>query len=106
MSLIASGSQQFWRRLPADARIPMQWSAKSQPIWRASRPLAFGLTIGVPLVVGLVLSAVARDPSNTPQQVLLALLVRTFTGPLVVLIHYAWMRAAARTLHAEGALKP
>ena len=37
---------------------------------------------------------------------LLILLARIFTGPLCVLIHYAWMRAAAQTLDAEGALKP
>jgi hypothetical protein len=106
MAMIASGSQRFWRRLPADARVPMQWSVKRPPTWRAAKPLAFGLTIGIPFVLGLVLSAAARAPSNAPSDVLLIFLTRTFTGPLFVLIHYAWMGAAARTLNAEGALKP
>jgi hypothetical protein len=96
MAMIASGSQRFWRRVPADTRVPMQWSVKLPQAWRTVKPLAFGLAIGVPFVIGLVLSAAARDPSNTPSDVLLTFLTRTFTGPLFVLIHYAWMGAAAR----------
>ncbi len=106
MAMIASGSQRFWRRLPAEIRVPMQWSLKRAPTWRAGKPLAFGLTIGIPLVFGLLLSALARDPAIAPDERLLTFLVRAFTAPLFVLIHYAWMRAAARTLEAEGALKP
>lgn len=106
MAMIASGSQRFWRRLAADVRVPMQWSAKRPPTWRAAKPLAFSLSVGVPFVLGLILSATARSPSNEPSDVLLIFLMRTFTGPLFVLIHYAWMGAAARTLDAEGALKP
>ena len=106
MSMIASGSQRFWRRLPPGVRVPMQWSVRQRAIWRAAKPLAFGLAIGVPLVLGLVLSAAARDPANTPSDVLLIFLTRTFAGPLFALIHYAWMGAASRTLDAEGALKP
>ena len=106
MAMIASGSQRFWKRLPADARVPMQWTLKRKPTWRAGKSLAFGLTVGIPLVFGLLLSAVARDASNTPDEVLLAFLVRAFTAPLFVLVHYAWMRAASATLEAEGALKP
>ena len=106
MSLIASGSQAFWRRLPADVLVPLKWSPKQKPLWRARRPIAFAATVGAPLALGLILSAAARSPANTPPDVLLVLLVRIFTGPLCVLIHYAWMRAAAETLDAEGALKP
>ena len=45
-------------------------------------------------------------PSCGSKRGVLILLVRAFTAPLAVLIHYAWMAAAARTLEAEGALKP
>lgn len=106
MAMIASGSQRFWRRLPADMRVPMQWSLKRTPTWRAGKPLAFGLTIGIPLVFGLLLSAVARDPSIAPDERLLTFLLRAFTAPLFVLVHYAWIRAAGRALEGEGALKP
>ncbi len=106
MAMIASGSQRFWKRLPAEVRVPMQWSLSQKPTWRAAKPLAFGLTVGIPLVVGLLLSAAARDPSIPPAEVLLVFLVRAFTAPLFVLVHYAWMRASAATLEAEGALKP
>jgi hypothetical protein len=106
MAMIGSSSQRFWQRVPKGIRVPMQWSTKRAPVWRAPRLLAFGLSNGVPFVLGLILSAAARAPSNAPDDVLLVFLLRTFTGPLFVLIHYAWMRAAARTLEAEGALKP
>jgi hypothetical protein len=106
MATIASGSQRFWKQLPADVRVPMQWSLKRAPAWRAGRPLAFGLAVGAPLVLGLALSAAVRDPSNTPSEVLLLFLMRAFTAPLCVLIHHGWIRAATATLEAEGALKP
>ena len=84
----------------------MQWRAGRAPAWRAAKPVAFAMTLGVPLVLGLALSAAARSPEFTPDERLLLFLLRAFTAPLFVLIHFAWMRAAVRTLEAEGALKP
>lgn len=103
MALIASGSQRFWRRLADEARVPMPWGLGRR---RAGRALAVGLAVGVPLVLGLALSAVTRDPQLAPDRQLLLFLLRAFLAPLFVLAHYAWMRGAARTLEAEGALKP
>jgi len=57
-------------------------------------------------VFGLILSAAARDVSLGADERLLNFLVRTATAPVFVLIHYAWLRAALKTLASEGALKP
>jgi len=106
MSMMASASRAAWRRIPADAKLPMQWGLNRKPTWRARRGPAFTVMIAVPLAFGLVLSAFARDPAMTPDRQLLALLVRMATAPVFVLVHMAWMRAALRTLEAEGSLKP
>ncbi len=103
MAMIASGAQRFWRRLSADARVPMPWGFSRL---RGGRVAALVLAIGVPLLAGLALSAIARDPGLAPDRVLLAFLARAVTAPLFVLAHYAWIRAASQTLEAEGALKP
>jgi len=106
MALIASGSRTGWRRIPDDVRVPMQWRLDKTPTWRAAKRVAFGVTLAVPLVFGLILSAAARDVSLGADERLLNFLVRTATAPVFVLIHYAWLRAALKTLASEGALKP
>ncbi|MGA0606007.1 hypothetical protein ACO2Q0_08395 [Phenylobacterium sp. VNQ135] len=103
MALIASSSQRFWRRLPDTARVPMPWGLGRR---RGGRALAVGLAVGAPLVLGLALSAATRNPQLAPDRQLLLFLLRAFLAPLFVLAHYAWLRAAAGTLEAEGTLKP
>lgn len=106
MAMIASATRGAWKGLPADARLPMQWGVMSRnPTWRARKPLALALTVGIPFVFGLILSAVARDPQLAPDERLMLFLARTATAPLFVLVHMLWLRAALRTLDAEGALK-
>lgn len=106
MALIASATRGAWARLPADARLPMQWGLGGKPNWRAGKPLALAITVGAPLVFGLVLSAMARSPGLAPDELMILFLTRLTTAPLFVLAHMAWMRAAMRVLDAEGALKP
>ncbi|PZQ57917.1 MAG: hypothetical protein DI570_19035 [Phenylobacterium zucineum] len=106
MSMIASATRATWARLAADARLPMQWGLDRKPTWRAGKPLALAVTVGFPLVFGLVLSALARTPGLAPDQLTILFLVRVATAPLFILGHMLWMRAALRTLEAEGALKP
>ena len=102
MAMIASGAQRFWKHLRPGARPPLPWGLCRR---RGGRGLAVGLAVGVPLVLGLALSAAARDPQMAPDRQLLLFLFRAFLAPLFVLAHYAWLRAATRALDAEGALK-
>jgi hypothetical protein len=106
MATMASANRRAGKAIPAGVRLPMQWRQDRKPTWRAAKPLAFGLTLGVPLVVGLALSAAARAPDLDAGEPLILFLVRMATAPLVALAHMLWLRAALRTLDAEGALKP
>ncbi|MFZ5719844.1 MAG: hypothetical protein ACOY5Y_10325 [Pseudomonadota bacterium] len=106
MATIASGARAAWRRIPAGARLPMQWSLGRKPTWRAPRGAAFALTLGIPLVFGLILSAAARAPDLEAGEPLLILLLRIATAPLFMLVHMLWLRAVLHTLESEGALKP
>ena len=106
MAMIASATRAAWARMAADAQLPMQWGADRKPTWRAGKPLALAITLGVPLVFGLVLSGLARSPGLAADQLTILFLVRVSTAPLFILGHMLWMRAALRTLEAEGALKP
>ncbi len=106
LATIASSSRRLSQALPPGVRLPMQWSLTRKPAWRAPQRLAFTLMVGVPLLVGLTLSTIARDPRIGPQGDLIVFLVRAVVAPLHMLIHWGWMRAVARTLEAEGALKP
>jgi len=106
MATIASATRRATQSIPAGVRLPMQWGGNRQPPWRAGRLLAFGLTVGLPLVFGLALSAAARAPGMDMGEPLILFLVRMVTAPLFALAHMLWLRAAMRTLEAEGALKP
>ena len=106
LASIASGATRLTRVLPPGVRLPMQWSVRGKPGWRATKPLALTVVIGVPLAVGLIMSAVARSPSLGPEGQLIVFLIRALAAPLHLLAHWGWMRATTRTLDAEGALKP
>lgn len=106
MATIASATRRAAKLIPADARLPMQWSLKGRPVWRARRAPAFALVVGIPLVLGLILSAAARAPQDDPGDPLILFLVRMALAPLMALVHLLWLRGALRTLGDEGVLKP
>ena len=106
MAMIASATRAAWARLAPGARLPMRWRADRQPTWRAGKPTALVITIGLPLAFGLVLSGLARSPELAPDERMVLFLLRLATAPLFILGHMLWMRAALRTLDSEGALKP
>ena len=60
MALIASTSRGALRRVPAEAKMPMQWGKGGKPTWRVARNPALGVMFGLPLVLGLGLSALQR----------------------------------------------
>lgn len=102
MALIASTSRGALRRVPAEARMPMQWGKGGKPTWRAARNPALGVMFGLPLVLGLGLSALQRLGVETPQQAVLMFLVRVLLAGLFAIVHVTWLRASLRTLEDEG----
>ena len=105
-AMIASATLGAWKALPADARLPMQWGLDRKPTWRARKPVALGMTLGIAVVFGLILSAKARDSALAPDERMILFLVRAATAPLFILVHMFWLRAAVRTVAAEGAHRP
>ena len=104
MALIASSSRAAMQRIAADVAVPMQFSLKGEVNWRAPRNIAFGVMIGVPLVLGLILLVVGRRAE--PQDFLLIFLVRMTAAPLLAVVHLAWLKVVLEVLAREGRLKP
>jgi len=102
MALIASTSRGALRRVPAEAKMPMQWGKGGKPTWRVARNPALGVMFGLPLVLGLGLSALQRLGVETPQQAVLMFLVRVLLAGLFAIVHVTWLRASLRTLEDEG----
>ncbi|MBL8771999.1 MAG: hypothetical protein JNK30_11515 [Phenylobacterium sp.] len=106
MATIASATRRAAKVIPADARVPMQWSLRGRTVWRAPRTVAFLLVVGIPLALGLILSAAARAPGPDTGGPLLLFLVRLALAPVMALVHLVWLRRAMRALDSEGVLKP
>lgn len=102
MALIASASRGALKRVPADARMPMQWGKDGKPSWRLARNVALGATFGLPLVVGLVLSALSRLAAHDAQSAVMLFLMRTLLAGLFAVVCLTWLRASLRTLEDEG----
>ena len=102
MSLIASTSRGAWKRVPATAKMPMQWGKDGKPTWRVARNPALGVMFGLPLVLGLALSAMQRASMETEQQGVLLFLLRVLLAGLFAIVHVTWLRASLRTLEDEG----
>ena len=106
MALIASTSRGARKRIPAEARMPMQWGVDRKPTWRARRDPALGWMSGLPLVLGLFLSAASQLTVQTAQEAVLMFLIRTLTAGLFAIVHVTWLRASLRTLEDEGVVTP
>ncbi|MBU1377264.1 MAG: hypothetical protein KKE02_17450 [Alphaproteobacteria bacterium] len=106
MALIASTSQGALKRVPADAKMPMQWGKDGKPTWRLSRNVALGWMFGLPLVVGLGLSALSRLAVHDAQSAVILFLMRTLLAALFAVVCLTWLRGSLRTLEDEGVVIP
>jgi len=102
MALIASTSRGALKRVPADAKMPMQWDKNGKPTIRLTRNLALGLAFGLPLVIGLVLSAMSRLAVQDAQSAVILFLMRTLLAGLFAVVCLTWLRGSLRTLEDEG----
>lgn len=85
LAAMASFARSAWRRLPADARIPMQWSLSGKVLWRA--PKAIGL-LSLPVIATIVLfvlmaSARMFGPMAVPDALILFLARLGILGGLI-----------------------
>lgn len=105
LSLIAGASRTAWPRIEPDASVPMQFSLKRRPLWRAPKPVALLFTPVLATVVGLALGYAARTPADGSAP-LLIFGVRMALGPPFVLLHWFYLHLAMTTLADEGQLRP
>lgn len=106
MALIASTSRGALKRVPADAKMPMQWGKDGKPAWRLARNVALGVMFGVPLVLGLALSALSRMAVYDAQSAVILFLMRTLLAGLFAVVCLTWLRGSLRTLEDEGVVTP
>lgn len=102
MALIASTSRGALRRVPSDAKMPMQWGKDGKPTWRLVRNVALGVMFGVPLVLGLALSAMSRLAVHDAEGAVILFLLRTLLAGLFAVVCLTWLRGSLRTLEDEG----
>jgi hypothetical protein len=102
MSLIASTSRGALKRVPAGAKMPMQWGKDGKPTWRLNRNVALGVMFGTPLVLGLALSAMSRLAVHDAQSAVILFLLRTLLAGLFAVVCLTWLRGSLRTLEDEG----
>jgi len=102
MALIASTSRGALKRVPVDARMPMQWDKAGKPTVRLARNVALGVMFGLPLAVGLVLSALSLMAVRDAQSAVILFLLRTLLAGLFAVVCLTWLRGSLRTLEDEG----
>lgn len=102
MALIASTSRGALKRVPAVARMPMQWDKDGKPTVRLPRNLALGVMFGLPLAIGLVLSALSLLAVRDAQSAVILFLLRTLLAGLFAVVCLTWLRGSLRTLEDEG----
>ncbi len=106
MALMASTSRGALKRVPADARMPMQWGKDGRPTWRLTRNVALGAMFGTPLVLGLALSAMSRLAVHDLQSAVILFLTRALLAGLFAVVCLTWLRGSLRTLEDEGVVSP
>jgi len=102
MALIASTTRGALKRVPVDAKMPMQWDKDGKPTLRFRRNLALGLVFGLPLVIGLVLSAMSQLAVRDAESAMILFLMRTLLAGLFAVVCLTWLRGSLRTLEDEG----
>jgi KUP system potassium uptake protein len=105
LAMMASFTLAAWKRIGADARVPVLWKAGA-PLARAPRWAAL---LALPLLafaIGAWLQVESRQPGRDLAGALVVLGVRATLAPLFALLHLGRVQKALAILEAEGALRP
>lgn len=105
LAMMASFTLAAWKRIGADARVPVLWKAGA-PLARAPRWAAL---LALPLLAfatGAWLQVESRQPDRDLAGALVVLGVRATLAPLFALLHLGRVQKALAILEAEGALRP
>lgn len=105
MALMASFTLAAWKRIPADAKVPVLWSGQTVTR-RAPRWLALLALPVVAFLIGAWFQVISRAPDMDLAGALIGLGVRVSLAPLLVLLHLGRVQKALQFLEAEDGLKP
>ncbi len=105
LALMASYTLAAWRRIPADAGVPVLWSGpavtRRAPRWAALLTLPV-----VAFLLGAWLQIVSRSPNLDLAGAVIGLGVRATLAPVLALLHLGRVQKALQFLEAENGLKP
>lgn len=105
LALMASFTLAAWKRIPADAKVPVLWKGMAATI-RAPRPIAL-LTLPVlAFLIGVWLKVESRSVGLDIAGAVIGLGVRVTLAPLFALLHIGRVQKALQILEADGALGP
>ena len=105
LAMMASFTLAAWRRIPADASVPVLWRAGGV-ISRLPRWAALLLIPTVAFVIGAWLQVASRAPDLDLTGEVICLGVRVSLAPLFVLLHMGRVQKALAFLADEGVLGP
>jgi uncharacterized membrane protein len=104
LAIIASTAQMAWKRIPKDARIPMQWGADGKPTWRTSKTV--GLLAVPVLAIVILLSFTLTQLTFTVEGpgAVIVLCVRAILAAALALSQLVHLRKVMETLGDGGEL--
>jgi len=105
LALMASFTLAAWKRIPADAKIPVLWKGVTATV-RAPRPVALLALPVLAFLIGAWLKVESRSVGLDLTGAVIGLGVRVSLAPLFALLHIGRVQKALQILEAEGALGP
>lgn len=103
LSLIASMASTAWKRIPADATIPMQWNGQGGVTWRTSKTvgLLFTPVLATILLLMPTVFGATWEPLG-PTAIVTVFAVRAIAAAVFAGAQMYHLREVYRTLEEEG----
>lgn len=105
LALMASFTLAAWKRIPADASVPVLWNgmiaSRRLPRWAALLLLPVAS-----FLVGAWLQVESRSPTLDLQGAVILLGIRATLAPLLMVLHIGRVQRALAILEAEDGLGP
>lgn len=106
LSLVASTSWRAWKAIAPEARVPMQFDRRGEPIRRVGKPLALLFTpvvativVFLPTVTGVTFTA------QGTQEALMLFVMRALLAGAFAAVHMLHIARVMQVMAAEGQLR-
>ena len=105
LSIVFSASMGAWKRIPAGAKVPMQWNRAGAVSLRAPKPVALLALPFAAFFLGVMLLVANRNAGASGSNALILFGVRATIPAIVAIMHLRWLQAALKTLEEEGSIE-